>query len=230
MGRKYEMRVLLAEDDKRLGNLIQYMLQQNEILTTWTMNGSEIYEFARYDDYDVLVLDWMMPGENGVDACRRLREDGYQKAILILTSKDSIEDRVTGLDAGADDYLVKPFEFAELLARLRALARRSTQKIQQDIVSVGEFSVNRMAKVVKHKGEVVQLSPREFQIFDLLVQNLGVVVPRDIILDRIWGCDAEVSSNNIDSYVKLLRKKLDLSKGKTAIQTVRGVGYKLEAK
>ena len=87
-----------------------------------------------------------------------------------------------------------------------------------------------MAKVVKHKGEVVQLSPREFQIFDLLVQNLGVVVPRDIILDRIWGCDAEVSSNNIDSYVKLLRKKLDLSKGKTAIQTVRGVGYKLEAK
>lgn len=224
------MRVLLAEDDKRLGNLIQYMLQQNEILTTWTMNGSEIYEFARYDDYDVLVLDWMMPGENGVDACRRLREDGYQKAILILTAKDSIEDRVTGLDAGADDYLVKPFEFAELLARLRALARRSTQKIQQDIVSVGEFSVNRMAKVVKHKGEVVQLSPREFQIFDLLVQNLGVVVPRDIILDRIWGCDAEVSSNNIDSYVKLLRKKLDLSKGKTAIQTVRGVGYKLEAK
>ena len=230
MGRKYEMRVLLAEDDKRLGNLIQYMLQQNEILTTWTMNGSEIYEFARYDDYDVLVLDWMMPGENGVVACRRLREDGYQKAILILTAKDSIEDRVTGLDAGADDYLVKPFEFAELLARLRALARRSTQKIQQDIVSVGEFSVNRMAKVVKHKGEVVQLSPREFQIFDLLVQNLGVVVPRDIILDRIWGCDAEVSSNNIDSYVKLLRKKLDLSKGKTAIQTVRGVGYKLEAK
>ena len=230
MGRKYEMRVLLAEDDKRLGNLIQYMLQQNEILTTWTMNGSEIYEFARYDDYDVLVLDWMMPGENGVDACRRLREDGYQKAILILTAKDSIEDRVTGLDAGADDYLVKPFEFAELLARLRALARRSTQKIQQDIVSVGEFSVNRMAKVVKHKGEVVQLSPREFQIFDLLVQNLGVVVPRDIILDRIWGCDAEVSSNNIDSYVKLLRKKLDLSKGKTSIQTVRGVGYKLEAK
>ena len=230
MGRKYEMRVLLAEDDKRLGNLIQYMLQQNEILTTWTMNGSEIYEFARYDDYDVLVLDWMMPGENGVDACRRLREDGYQKAILILTAKDSIEDRVTGLDAGADDYLVKPFEFAELLARLRALARRSTQKIQQDIVSVGEFSVNRMAKVVKHKGEIVQLSPREFQIFDLLVQNLGIVVPRDIILDRIWGCDAEVSSNNIDSYVKLLRKKLDLSKGETVIQTVRGVGYKLEAK
>lgn len=224
------MRVLLAEDDKRLGNLIQYMLQQNEILTTWTMDGSEIYEFARYDDYDVLVLDWMMPGENGVDACRRLREDGYQKAILILTAKDSIEDRVTGLDAGADDYLVKPFEFAELLARLRALARRSTQKIQQDIVSVGEFSVNRMAKVVKHKGEIVQLSPREFQIFDLLVQNLGIVVPRDIILDRIWGCDAEVSSNNIDSYVKLLRKKLDLSKGETVIQTVRGVGYKLEAK
>ena len=230
MGRKYEMRVLLAEDDKRLGNLIQYMLQQNEILTTWTMNGSEIYEFARYDDYDVLVLDWMMPGENGVDACRRLREDGYQKAILILTAKDSIEDRVTGLDAGADDYLVKPFEFAELLARLRALARRSTQKIQQDVVEVGGFTLNRTAKVLKKADQVIQLSPREFQIFDLLAQNLGIVVPRDIILDRIWGLESDVSSNNIDSYMKILRKKLDLGDGGTVIKTVRGVGYKLEAR
>ena len=224
------MRVLLAEDDKRLGKLIQYMLEQNDIQVEWVTNGSDIYEYAMYTDYDIPILDWMMPGETGVEACSRLRKDGYEKAILMLTARDSVEDRVTGLDAGADDYLVKPFEFAELMARLRALGRRSTQKIQQDIVEVGEFTLNRTAKVLKKKDKVIQLSPREFQIFDLLAQNIGIVVPRDIILDRIWGLESDVSSNNIDSYMKILRKKLDLGDGGTVIKTVRGVGYKLEAK
>ena len=178
------MRVLLAEDDKRLGKLIQYMLEQNGIQVEWVTNGSDIYEYAMYTDYDILILDWMMPGETGVEACSRLRKNGYEKAILMLTARDSVEDRVTGLDAGADDYLVKPFEFAELMARLRALGRRSTQKIQQDVVEVGEFTLNRTAKVLKKKDKVIQLSPREFQIFDLLAQNIGIVVPRDIILDR----------------------------------------------
>ena len=223
------MRVLLAEDDKRLGKLIKYMLEQNQIQVEWVTDGSDIYDYAKFTDYDILVLDWMMPGESGVDACRRLRKDGYERAILMLTARDSDEDRVTGLDAGADDYLVKPFEFAELLARLRALGRRSTQKIQQDIVEVGGFTLNRTAKVLKKNDQVIQLSPREFQIFDLLAQNLGIVVPRDIILDRIWGLEADVSSNNIDSYMKILRKKLDVGDGKNLIKTVRGVGYKLEA-
>ena len=223
------MKVLLAEDDAKLGTLIKYMLEKNDISVEWVTRGDEIYEYATYDDYDVLVLDWMMPGESGVDACRRLRENGYEKAVLMLTARDAVEDRVTGLDAGADDYLVKPFEFAELLARLRALGRRSSQKIQQDVVQVGEFTLNRTAKVLKKQEQVIQLSPREFQIFDLLAQNLGIVVPREIILDRIWGLESEVSSNNIDSYVKLIRKKLDLGDGKTMIHTIRGVGYKLEA-
>lgn len=223
------MRVLLAEDDARLGKLTKYMMEQNGIQVEWVKRGDEIVEYANYDDYDVLVLDWMMPGESGVDACKRLRESGYEKAILILTARDDVTDRVTGLDAGADDYLVKPFEFAELLARLRALGRRSSQKIQQDVVKVGDFTLNRTAKVLKKKDQVIQLSPREFQIFDLLAQNLGIVVPREIILDRIWGLESEVSSNNIDSYVKLIRKKLDLGDGKTMIHTIRGVGYKLDA-
>ena len=223
------MRVLLAEDDARLGKLTKYMMEQNGIQVEWVKRGDEIVEYANDDDYDVRVLDWMMPGESGVDACKRLRENGYEKAILILTARDDVTDRVTGLDAGADDYLVKPFEFAELLARLRALGRRSSQKIQQDVVKVGDFTLNRTAKVLKKKDQVIQLSPREFQIFDLLAQNLGIVVPREIILDRIWGLESEVSSNNIDSYVKLIRKKLDLGDGKTMIHTIRGVGYKLEA-
>ena len=223
------MRILLAEDDQRLGKLIKYMLEQNHIQVEWVTDGSDIYDYAKFTDYDILVLDWMMPGESGVDACRRLRKDGYERAILMLTARDSVEERVTGLDAGADDYLVKPFEFVELLARLRALGRRSTQKIQQDVVEVGGFTLNRTAKVLKKADQVIQLSPREFQIFDLLAQNLGIVVPRDIILDRIWGLESDVSSNNIDSYMKILRKKLDTGDGRTIIKTVRGVGYKLEA-
>ena len=223
------MRILLAEDNKQLGNMIQYMLEQNKFSVEWIQNGSDIYEYAKYSDYDVLVLDWMMPGESGIDACRRLRESGYEKAILVLTARDTLEDRVTGLDAGADDYLVKPFEFAELLARIRALGRRSNQKIQQEVVEIGEFSLNRTTKVLKKNDQVIQLSPREFQIFDLLAQNLGVVVPRDIILDRIWGLERDITSNNIDSYMKILRKKLQEVNGNISIKTVRGIGYRLEA-
>lgn len=224
------MHVLLAEDDMKLGKLIKYMLEQNGISTEWVTTGDMIYDYAMYEDYDVLVLDWMMPKMSGVDACKKLRSEGYQRAILLLTARDSVEDRVTGLDAGADDYLVKPFEFAELMARLRALGRRSSQKIQQDMMDLGDFTLDRTSKVLKKGEQVIQLSPREFQIFDLLVQNMGIVVPRDIILDRIWGLESEVSSNNIDSYVKLLRKKLESADGQMIISTIRGVGYKLEIK
>ena len=224
------MHILLAEDDMKLGKLIKYMLEQNGISTEWVTTGDMIYDYAMYEDYDVLVLDWMMPKVSGVEACKKLRSEGYQRAILLLTARDSVEDRVTGLDAGADDYLVKPFEFAELMARLRALGRRSSQKIQQDMMELGDFTLDRTSKVLKKGEQVIQLSPREFQIFDLLVQNMGIVVPRDIILDRIWGLESEVSSNNIDSYVKLLRKKLESADGQMMISTIRGVGYKLEIK
>lgn len=224
------MHVLLAEDDLKLGKLIKYMLEQNGISTEWVTSGDLVYDYAMYDDYDVLVLDWMLPKLSGVDACKKLRAEGYQRAILLLTARDSVEDRVTGLDAGADDYLVKPFEFAELMARLRALGRRSSQKIQQDMMELGDFILDRTSKVLKKGEQVIQLSPREFQIFDLLVQNMGIVVPRDIILDRIWGLESEVSSNNIDSYVKLLRKKFESADGQMRISTIRGVGYKLEIK
>lgn len=223
------MRVLLAEDDQRLGKLTQYMLEKNQVQVDWVTSGDMAYEYAMYDTYDILILDWMMPIETGISACRRLRSAGYQQAILILTARDAVEDRVLGLDTGADDYLVKPFEFSELLARLRALGRRGNQRIQQDIIEFGDFTLNRTNKVVTKHQEEIQLSPREFQIFDLLVQNIGNVVPRDVILDRIWGLESEVSSNNIDSYVKLLRKKLELNEGHILIHTIRGVGYKLEA-
>ena len=224
------IRVLLAEDDSRLGKLVEYMLVQNKFNVEWITNGADIFEYAMYSEYDILILDWMMPNVSGLDACRQLREAGYERAILMLTAKDTVEDRVMGLDAGADDYLVKPFEFDELLARLRALGRRSTQKIQQEVIEIGDFTLNRTTKVLMRKDQVIQLSPREFQIFDLLAQNLGVVVPRDIILDRIWGLERDITSNNIDSYMKILRKKLmEVDDGSISIKTVRGIGYRLEA-
>lgn len=223
------MRILLAEDDSRLGKLIEYMLVQNKFNVEWITNGGDIFEYAMYSEYDILILDWMMPNVSGIEACRQLREAGYERAIIMLTARDTVEDRVMGLDAGADDYLVKPFEFDELLARLRALGRRSTQKIQQEIIEIGDFTLNRTTKVLMRKDQIIQLSPREFQIFDLLAQNLGVVVPRDIILDRIWGLERDITSNNIDSYMKILRKKLMDVDGNIAIKTVRGIGYRLEA-
>ena len=223
------MRVLLAEDDKKLGRLVKLMLEQNDISTEWITEGDQIFDYAMYEEYDVLILDWMMPGETGIAACKRLRNAGYQRAVLMLTARDSVEDRVAGLDAGADDYLVKPFDFSELMARLRALGRRSSQKIQQEIMELGELTVDRTSKLLKKGGQVIQLSPREFQLFDLLLQNKGNVVPRDIILDRVWGMETDVSTNNIDSYMKLLRKKLEQADGGIAINTVRGVGYKLES-
>ena len=223
------MRVLLAEDDKKLGRLVKLMLEQNDVSTEWITEGDQIFDYAMYEEYDVLILDWMMPGETGIAACKRLRNAGYQRAVLMLTARDSVEDRVAGLDAGADDYLVKPFDFSELMARLRALGRRSSQKIQQEIMELGKLTVDRTSKLLKKGGQVIQLSPREFQLFDLLLQNKGNVVPRDIILDRVWGMETDVSTNNIDSYMKLLRKKLEQADGGIAINTVRGVGYKLES-
>lgn len=223
------MHILLAEDDSRLGNLIKRLLEKAEVSVDWVTRGDTALEYATYSHYDVVVLDWMMPGETGIDVCEHLRKSGYQGAILMLTAKDDINDRVLGLDTGADDYLVKPFEFEELFARLRALARRSTSKLKEDIVQIGDFILDRSTRSVRLAESEVQLTSREFQLLDLLVQNKGQVVPREVILDRVWGLEAEVSQNNLDAYVRLLRKKLNLPEGDVVIQNVRGVGFKLGA-
>lgn len=222
------MRILLAEDDMKLGKLIQYMLQQKGHFVDWVTSGDMAYEYAMFDPYDIIILDWMMPVESGRDACKRLRENGCESSILMLTARDSIEDRVVGLDGGADDYLVKPFEFEELFARIRALARRTNLKIQKETIVFGEFTLDRTQKLVKRWDSVIQLSPREFQILDLLVQNKGIVISRDRIIERVWGIEGEVNSNIIESYIKLLRRKMGLDEAGTMIKTIRGIGYKLE--
>ena len=223
-----DMRVLLAEDDTRLGKLIKHMLEKAGIEVDWVLDGDMALEYALHSPYDVIVLDWMMPGQTGLSVCQQLRTCSYQGGILMLTAKDAVEDRVLGLDTGADDYFVKPFEFAELLARLRALARRSSAKLKEDVVQVGSLALNRSTRSVSRGEMEIQLTSREFQLLDLLIQNLGIVIPREVILDRIWGLESNVSSNNLDAYVRLLRKKISLSDEDVVIQNVRGIGYKLE--
>ncbi len=222
------MQLLLAEDDPRLGKLIKHLLEKDNHQVEWVQRGDEVIDFVNYSSYDVLILDWMMPGASGLEVCDRLRKNGYPGAILMLTARDTVADKVLGLDTGADDYLVKPFEFEELQARLRALARRGTEPLKEEIVQKGPLTLNRTLHTVQRGGETIQLTSREFQILDLLVQNCGRVVPKEVIIDRVWGLEAEVTPNNLEAYVRLLRKKLDASSPKPLIQNVRGIGYKLE--
>lgn len=219
------MKILLAEDDLHLGELIVHLLKKKGIdHIDWVQEGEDAYDYAMAEFYDVVVLDWMLPNGDGVDVCRRLRQNGYTGAILMLTAKDAVQDRVTGLEAGADDYLVKPFEIDELVARLKALARRTFVPLQEEKVTFHGFTLNRTSHTLHRGDEEIFLTPREFQLLDLLVQNQGQVVPRETILDRVWGWDADVSMKTIDATIKLLRKKLK----DDVIQTVRGVGYKID--
>ena len=222
------MRILLAEDDAKLGKLIKYMLEKAAIQVDWVLNGEQALEYALHDPYDVIILDWMLPGRTGIEVCEELRKCGYREAILMLTAKDALDDRVLGLDAGADDYFVKPFEFAELLARIRALSRRSQRRLTEDVLQVGSLTCNCLTHCVLRDNQEIQLTSREFRLLELLARNPEHILPRETILERVWGLEADVSSNNLDAYVRLLRKKLSAFEDEVEIQTVRGIGYRLE--
>lgn len=224
------MNILLAEDDLRLGKLIKHLLEKEKNQVEWVIRGDEVYNYVSFTNYDVIILDWMLPGQSGDKVCDCLRKDGYQGAILMLTARDALEDKVTCLNKGADDYLIKPFEFIELMARLRALSRRGRFPITEQIIKNGKILLNRTTHVLKYGAIEVQLTSREFQILDLLLQNYGHVVPREVIIDRIWGLDSEVTSNNLDAYIRIIRKKLDCTSDKPIITNVRGIGYKIEDK
>ena len=224
------MKILLAEDDVRLGELTAHMIKKKAGCTVdWVTSGHDAYDYATASGYDVIVLDWMMPEGNGRDICAKLRKKGYAGAVLMLTAKDSLQDRVDGLDAGADDYLVKPFEIEELLARLRALMRRTFVPLQEDVIRIGDLELHRNNLIVKNSGKETKLSPREFQILDLLVKNKGLTLAREVILDKVWGVDADVNLKTIDATVKLIRKKLGSFSSQELIRSVRGVGYRVEA-
>lgn len=221
---------MLAEDDLRLGELTVHLLKKKTgCAIDWVTTGNEAFDYAKASSYDVVVLDWMMPEGDGRETCARLRKSGYGGAILMLTARDALQDRVEGLDAGADDYLVKPFEMDELLARLRALMRRTFVPLQEEVVQVQDLELRRTSQIVAWGDQTIQLSPREYQILDLLLQNRGRTLTRGMILDKVWGLDADVNLKTIDATVKLIRKKLEPTESRDLIQSVRGVGYKIDA-
>lgn len=222
------MRLLLAEDDVQLGDLIVQMLVKSGYQVDWVTDGEDAVAYALAGHYGVVLLDWMMPIQDGILACQTLRKQGFQTPIVMLTAKDAVDDRIQGLDAGADDYIIKPFEFTELLARIRALSRRNYAPIISQTVMLRDVLLNRTSQSLEKEDIIILLSPREYQLLDLLVQNAGQVLTRDVIYDRIWGYDANVTFKTIDATVKLLRKKLETVGIASLISSVRGVGYRFE--
>ena len=220
------MNILFAEDDESLGKLIFHLLQKEFNRVDWVKEGQAAYDYAMLTDYDVIILDWMMPKLNGVEVCDRIRKKGYKGGIIFLTAKDALEDVVKGLDAGADDYLIKPFKFEELAARLRALSRR-TEKPFEEILSCEDLQLNLNTHIVKRNGQAIELSKKEYELLELLLRNKHQVMTREVLIERIWGFDVDITENALDALVKLLRKKVDLPGTPSIIKNVRGVGYKL---
>lgn len=224
------MRVLLAEDDKRFGNLLYQMLLRQDMQVNWVLSGDCALDIIRGEAYDVVIMDWMMPGMSGLQVCQKLREECYQGGILMLTAKDTVDDLVVGLEAGADDYLVKPFAFKELLARIHSVARRSKITIKEKVVKAADLELNLTTRVATRGTRTIQLTGREFQLLEMLMQNYGRVLPKERILDHIWGLESEVSPNTLEAFVRLLRKKIDDPGEVELIQNIRGIGYKMGAK
>ena len=222
------MRILIVEDERRLAGLLERSLEEEGHAVDLVATGEEALDWVHAGAYDAIVLDVMLPRIDGFEVCRRLRAARLHVPILLLTARDAIQDRVAGLDAGADDYLVKPFAFAELTARLRALARRPTET-QDPLLRAGDLTLDPAARRVTRGEREIALSNKEFRILELLLHHRGQVVTRDMIAQRVWDYDFPNATNVIDVHVRSLRRKLDDPFPGTLIQTVRGAGYRLDA-
>ncbi|HKT44627.1 MAG TPA: response regulator transcription factor [Gaiellaceae bacterium] len=220
------MRVLVVEDEKKLGELLGRGLREEGYAADVADRGEAALWMAQAVDYDAIVLDVMLPGVDGFDVCRRLRKDGVWTPVLMLTARDAIEDRVSGLDTGADDYLTKPFSFDELLARLRALTRRAPAE-RPAVLEVGALRLDPAAHQAWRGDRELDLSAKEFALLEVFMRRAGVALTRTQLLDGAWDLAFESRSNVVDVYVRYLRQKIDRPFGTDSIETVRGVGYRL---
>lgn len=221
------MYILVVEDERRLAQVIRRVLEEEGHTVDLAYDGEEGLAMAMGGSHDVIVLDVLLPGMDGIQLCRSLRANRVDTPVLLLTALDSVEDRVRGLDAGADDYLPKPFAFQELLARLRALGRRRVEAREPDQLQVADLVLDLRRRRAQRAGRVIELSPREFALLEFLMRNQGRVVTRTQILDHVWGYDFSPDSNLVDVYVAYLRRKVDRGQGRQLIRTVRGAGYVL---
>jgi len=221
------VRVLIVEDEPKLVASLKKGLEKEGYIVEIALDGESGAKRAQYGDFEVILLDLMLPLKDGLTVCRELRRNEIETPILMLTARDSLDDRVLGLDSGADDYLVKPFSFEELLARLRAILRRSKEVIPP-VLKIDDLTLDPAARKVMRGGKEITLTTREFALLQFLMRNAGQVLSRDQILDRIWDASYEGWSNVIDVHIMALRKKIDAGKPKKLIQTIRGVGYTLK--
>ncbi|MEQ9001157.1 MAG: response regulator transcription factor [Coleofasciculus sp. B1-GNL1-01] len=218
--------ILVVEDEAKLAKFIELELQYEGYQVSVAPDGFAGLVKARESQPDLLILDWMLPGVSGLEICRRLRSTGDKVPILLLTAKDEVSDRVAGLDAGADDYVVKPFSVEELLARVRAHLRRN-QEEDPDTLQFADLSLNHSTREVYRGDRLIELTAKEFDLLDYLISHPRQVLTRDQILERVWGYDFMGDSNIIEVYVRYLRLKLEANGEKRLVQTVRGVGYVL---
>lgn len=218
--------ILVVEDEAKLAKFIELELQYEGYQVSVALDGFAGLATARESQPDLLILDWMLPGVSGLEICRRLRSTGDKVPIILLTAKDEVSDRVAGLDAGADDYVVKPFSVEELLARVRAHLRRN-QEEDSDTLQFADLSLNHSTREVYRGDRLIELTAKEFDLLDYLLSHPRQVLTRDQILERVWGYDFMGDSNIIEVYVRYLRLKLEANGEKRLVQTVRGVGYVL---
>jgi two-component system, OmpR family, response regulator len=220
------MRVLIVEDELRMASLIRRGLVGEGLAADVAESGEDALWMAEAGDYDALVLDVMLPGIDGFETCRRLRHNGVWVPVLMLTARDSVDDRVAGLDTGADDYLVKPFAFAELLARLRALARRGGLE-RPSVLEIGDLRLDPATRRVWRGPVEIQLSAKEFALLETFMRRPDEVLSRYHLLEHAWDFAYENKSNVVDVYIRHLRNKIDLPFGRQSLETVRGAGYRL---
>ena len=221
------MRILVVEDDQKIRDFVRKGLEEQGFCVDAASDGQEGYFLAEGEQYDCIVLDIMLPKLDGYVLARQIRVKGNKTPIIFLTAKDTVEDRVKGLELGGDDYLVKPFAFSELLARVRALLRRGGAKAD-DVLEEGDLKVDVRKRIVKRSQKTIELTPREFSLLQYLLEHKGEVVTRTMLAENVWGYHFDSGSNVIDVHINKLRKKVDDASKLPLIHTLRGVGYKLE--
>jgi len=221
--------MLIVEDEHKIAAAIKKGMEQEGYAVDAVFNGDDGYDMAMGEEYDLLILDLMLPGMDGITICKELRKNAVHTPILILTAKSQIDDRVNGLDAGADDYLVKPFSFEELLARVRALLRRPV-KLAPDLLKIRDFELNTKTYEAARKNKKITLSHKEFSLLEYLLRNKGRTLTKDQIIAHVWDYDSDILPNTVEVFIKNLRNKIDMpfSSSKPIIHTVRGFGYKIE--
>lgn len=224
------MRILIIEDEKNLADALEYILKKQNYIIDISNDGISGQEMAETGVYDVIILDRMLPRKNGIEVLKYLRENKILTPVIFLTAKDTIANKIEGLDAGADDYLIKPFSKEELLARIRALGRRSKEILQVNKLSLGLLNLDMQDCDVTYLNLKAKLTLKEAQLLEFLIRNKNQVLSKEQILDRVWGFDKCIELNNVELYVFYLRKKIDFSKCNLVLSTVRGVGYCLREK